>query len=237
MQRKKAVFNWSGGKDSALALYKVLKDDHYEVVSLLTTVNKSTQRSTMHDIPTSLLQKQAQSIGIPLYIIDLKPKGEMIDYNEAMEVAVSHFKEMGVEHFIFGDIFLHDVLSYRQKQLSPYGIEVVEPLWNKTTEQVIKEFISSGLKTVIITVTDGVLDKEFLGKTIDADLVASFPEGIDVCGENGEYHTFCYDGDIFKFPIEFSLGESRRDSFPIKLDDGTIKEYAYWFANISASKK
>lgn len=233
MEKLKAVFNWSGGKDSALALYKILQDDRYEIVSLLTTVNRDTQRSTMHGIPTALLKQQAESIGIPLYILDLTPKGDMIDYNAAMTVAVEHFLTAGVTHFVFGDIFLHDVLSYRKKQLEPYGIEVVEPLWNKTTAEIMEEFIASGLQTVIVTITEGELDKRVLGKTIDRAFVESLPKDVDVCGENGEYHTFCYAGGMFKYPVSFSLGEPVRASYPIKLDNGTIKEYAYWFANLS----
>lgn len=233
MEKIKAVFNWSGGKDSALALYKILQDKNYEVVSLLTTVNRDTQRSTMHDIPTSLLYKQAESIGIPLYVLDLTPKGEMIDYNAAMTEAVEHFTEQGVTHFVFGDIFLHDVRSYREKQLAPYGIEVVEPLWNKTTAEIIEEFIASGLQTVIVTITEGELDHHFLGKTIDRAFVDSLPTHIDVCGENGEYHTFCYGGGMFRYPVAFSLGKPERRSFPIRLDDGSVKEYAYWFADLT----
>lgn len=233
MDKIKAVFNWSGGKDSALALYKIRQDERYEIVSLLTTVNRDTQRSTMHDIPTTLLHRQAESIGLPLYVLDLTPKGEMIDYNAAMHEAVTHFANTGVTHFVFGDIFLHDVRSYREKQLAPFGIEVVEPLWDKTTAEVMDEFIASGLETVIVTVTEGSLDASFLGKTIDRSLIKSFPDGIDVCGENGEYHTFCYGGGMFRYPVPFSLGTPERRAYPIRHDDGSIKEYAYWFASIT----
>lgn len=230
--RKKAVFNWSGGKDSALALYKVLQEEQYEIVALLTTVNQESKRSTMHNIPITLLNKQAQSIGLPLYVVDLTPKGNMEDYAQAMSKAVEHFKEMGVNHFVFGDIFLHDVRSYREKQLRPYAIEVVEPLWDKTSEQVMEEFLESGLQTVIVTTTEGVLSETLIGRVIDRELIESLPETVDVCGENGEYHTFCYAGGMFSTPIEFSLGEPIRQRFPIKHEDNTIKEYTYWFANL-----
>jgi len=112
--KKKAVFNWSGGKDSALALSKILKGQEYEIVALLTTINRENKRSTMHAIPETLLQKQADSIGISLFTVDLTPNGDMNSYESAMQNAVLHFKERGVTHFIFGDIFLHDLKSSRE---------------------------------------------------------------------------------------------------------------------------
>lgn len=233
MEKKKVVFNWSGGKDSALALYKMLNDDSYEVVSLLTTVNRQTQRSTMHGIPMSLLECQADSIGLPIYVVDLTPKGDMSDYESAMSSAVNYFLQQGVDHFAFGDIFLHDVRSYREAQLAPYGIKVIEPLWDKSSEQIMDEFLESGLKTVIVTITDGALDESFLGSTITRSLVDSFPKNIDICGENGEYHTFCYSGGMFRYDIPFSLGEKMKQTFPVKHDTGEIKEYSYWFAALS----
>ena len=233
----KAVFNWSGGKDSALALYKVLKDEKYEVVALLTTVNSESHRSTMHAIPVSLLEKQAESIGIPLYIVDVVPDGGIGNYEAGMKRAVEYFKNMGATHFIFGDIFLHDVKSYREKQLQPYGIEVVEPLWGKTSEEIMDEFLASGLQTIVVTTMADILDDSYIGRLIDKDFVATLPPDIDICGENGEYHTFCYDGEIFQSPVPYSLGEPIRMTFPVKLDDGTEKDYSYWFANLTNSKK
>lgn len=231
------VFNWSGGKDSALALYKIMQDDDFEVVSLLTTINRQNNRSTMHGIPISLLERQAESIGLPIYILNLTPNGDMLDYESAMSYAVNHFRKQGVTHFAFGDIFLHDVRSYREKQLLPHGIEVVEPLWGKTSKQIMDEFLSSGLQTVVVTITDGVLNQSFVGRTIDRAFVESLPEDVDLCGENGEYHTFCYSGGMFRFPIPFDLGEPTRTTYPIKHDDGTLHEYSYWFANLQESYK
>lgn len=132
---KKAVFNWSGGKDSALALYTVLQQKKFEVVALLTTVNEETELSSMHAIPFSLLMKQAESIGIPLYPVFL-PKNLPV-YEQRMLDAAHHFKAQGVEHFIFGDIYLNDVRKYREDRLHPLGIEVVEPIWNLDSTEVM----------------------------------------------------------------------------------------------------
>ena len=237
MKKKKAVFNWSGGKDSALGLYKILEQGEYEVISLLTTINKESKRSSMHGIPLELLQLQADNIGIPLYPVDLVPKGDIGEYENAMQQAVSHFKAEGVNHFIFGDIFLHDVKSYREKQLSPYGINVIEPLWGKSSGEIMEEFLQSGLQTIIVTTTADKLGEQYIGRIINRELIKSFPPEIDICGENGEYHTFCYDGKIFTKPVPFSLGEKMQQSYPIRLDDGTEKVFTYWFANLQTAKK
>jgi uncharacterized protein (TIGR00290 family) len=233
-RRKKAVFNWSGGKDSALALQKVLHSGDYDVVSLLTTVNGENGRSSMHAIPALLLQEQAASIGIPLHIVELPADGSMGNYESAMSRAVEHFTVMGVRHFIFGDIFLHDVKVYREKQFAPYGIDVVEPLWGKSSEEIMREFIESGLQTVVVTTMADLLDESFIGRYIDGDFLDDLPSGVDVCGENGEYHTFCYAGPIFRRPVPFSIGNPYKMTHPVKLDDGTERDYSYWFANLDA---
>ena len=234
MNKIKAVFNWSGGKDSAHALWKIIQTGEYEVVALLTTVNRDTHRSTMHGIPLSLLKKQAESIGLPLYIVDLTPQGGMEDYSSAMENAVRHFKEEEVTHFIFGDIFLQDVRGYRERQLTPYGIEVVEPLWGKSSEEVMNDFLVSGFRTVVVTTMADGLGADAIGREIDRGFIASLPAGVDPNGENGEYHTFCYDGPIFRQPVPFRLGRSFSQSYDIRLDDGTVKTYSYWFADLQA---
>ena len=232
MERIRAVFNWSGGKDSAHALWRAMRSGDYEIVALLTTVDGSTRRSTMHGIPAALLQAQAERIGIPLYRLDLAPNGDMADYGAAMSRAVAHFGARGVTHFIFGDIFLHDVRAYRERQLAPFGIEVVEPLWGESSQEVMADFLASGLKTVVVTTMDDGLGRAAVGRVVDRDFVASLPAGTDPNGENGEYHTFCYDGPIFASPVPFRLGTPFSRSYDVRLDDGTSKSYAYWFADL-----
>ena len=184
---KKAVFNWSGGKDSALALQKVLEEKEFEVIALLTTMNDESQKSSMHEIPLQILERQADSIGIPLYTV--ASSTALKNYEEKMSDAVQHFKEQGVKHFIFGDIFLSDVKAYRESKLQPLGIEVVEPLWEKTSQEVIDNFLRSGIKSKIIVTQADLLDETYIGKELNQNLINSFPKNIDVCGENGEYHT------------------------------------------------
>lgn len=231
-RRKKAVFNWSGGKDSALALLQALRSGEYEIAALLTTVNRDSRRSSMHAIPESVLRRQARSIGLPLHTVDLAPGGGMSDYDETMRRTVEKFRRQEVTHFIFGDIFLHDVRAYRERQLAPYGIEVVEPLWNRSPEQVMEEFLHSGLRTVIVTTMADRLGREYIGRQLDRSLIESLPQGTDVCGENGEYHTLCYDGPIFGHPVPFTLGEPFLFSHEAGMEDGTRKIFSYWFAHI-----
>ena len=231
--KKKAVFNWSGGKDSAFALHKLLQANEYEVISLLTTVNSNTRRSSMHAIPVPLLQAQADSIGIPLYLIEYGPEEEIKGYENCMRKAVEDFKEQGVSHFVFGDIFLHDVRLYREKQLKPYGIEVVEPLWEMKSTEVMQNFLQSDLKTIVVTTMANLLDQSYIGRLVDRSFVESLPESIDICGENGEYHTFCFDGPIFKYPIPYTLGTPFEFSHTVGMEDGSQQTFTYWFADIN----
>ncbi|MFV5594360.1 ATP-binding protein [Acinetobacter junii] len=225
---KKAVFNWSGGKDSALALYTVLQQKQFEVVALLTTVNEETELSSMHAIPFSLLMKQAESIGIPLYPVFL-PKNLPV-YEQRMLDAAQHFKAQGVEHFIFGDIYLSDVRKYREDRLHPLGIEVVEPIWNLDSTEVMQNFLDSGIRTKIIVTDASKLDRSFIGQDIDVALIERMPEDVDICGENGEYHTFAYAGALFKQAVEFEIVETRQMSYDFKLENGEEKTYQYWQA-------
>src|SRR5690625_1564047 len=227
-QRKKAVFNWSGGKDSALALHKAIEENEFEIVSLLTTINEETLKSSIHAIPLEILSRQAESIGIPLHTVlfakDLK------NYDEKMRETADYYKRQGVTHFIFGDIFLPDVKAYRESNLNPLEIEVVEPLGNKTSDEVIDDFLKSGIKAKIIVTQADKLDKTFIGKELDINLVNSLPDNIDACGENGEYHTLSYAGGLFKEEVEFLISERSKISYDIKLDNGQSKTFEYWQA-------
>lgn len=231
--RKKAVFNWSGGKDSALALYKALQSEEYEVVSLLTTINKNSGTSSMHAIPDEFIQAQAENIGLPLYIVML-PEKDISGYNDAMKESTKYFKGQGINHFIFGDIYLHDVRSYREAQLNPLGIEVIEPLWDKTSEEIVEEFLASGIKSKVVVTQAEVLDESYIGQELNRKFFESLPIGIDLCGENGEYHTFVYDAPYFKKEIKFALSAPQKTHYDFVMDDGTKKRYYYWQTQIKA---
>ena len=225
---KKAVFNWSGGKDSALALHKTLENKDVEVVALFTTFNEETRKSSMHSIPLEILSKQAESIGIPLYTMYFSK--DLKNYDEKMLEAVTHFKTLGVTNFIFGDLMASGLKSYRESKLNPLGIEVIEPLWDKSSEDIMKEFLASGIKTKIIVTQAGKLDKSYIGKSLDDNLISTFPKDIDICGEQGEYHTLAYAGPLFKNPIHFSISTVYETSYEFMLEDGTVQTCVYWSA-------
>lgn len=229
-ERKKAVFNWSGGKDSALALQKILEQNEFDVISLLTTINEETQKSSIHSIPLEILNRQAKSIGIPLHTV-LFAKN-LSDYYSKMSKTVAYFKKQGVTHFIFGDIFLTDIKAYRENKLNPLGIEVVEPLWNMSSAEVMNDFLKSGIKTKIIVTQADKLNKTFIGKNLDHKTISLFPDGIDVCGENGEYHTLSYAGGLFKEEVDFTISQIDKIWYDIKLDNGQTKTFDYWQAQI-----
>ena len=203
----KAIFNWSSGKDSALALYKILQNSDIEIVSLLTSVNKKYNRISMHGVRSELLIQQAKSIGLPLYIMEIPEMPSMEDYEKVMQETLTKFKEKGVTHSIFGDIFLEDLRKYREDKLAEMQLEAIFPLWKIPTKDLIQEFLDLGFKTIVVCVNERNLDKSFVGRIIDAQFIADLPADVDVCGENGEFHTFTFDGPIFKKPIEFEIGE------------------------------
>ena len=232
MQKPKAVFNWSGGKDSALALQKVFQENNFEVIALLTTFNEADESSSAHSVPLTLMEKQVEAIGIELYPIFInKSPG---DYEHKMLQAVEYFKRKGVKHFIFGDLYLDEIRTYRESKLNPHGIEVVEPIWSNFPEETIQTFLNSGLKAKIITTQADKLDESYIGQDLTPELINNLPIDVDVCGENGEYHTFVYAGNIFKNEVEFENEKAYKLSFDIKLDTGEMKTYEYWQAKLKS---
>ena len=203
----KTYFNWSSGKDSSIALYKALKDDNFRIEKLLTTINGPLQRVSMHGLHVDLLHAQAKSIGIPLDVLEVPKKPTMEDYNDLMKTKVTSLKTQGYDHTIFGDIFLEDLRDYRVKMLEPLGITAHFPIWKIDTLTLLREFIQLGFKAVIVCINNKLLDESFLGKQLDESFIKDLPENVDPCGENGEFHTFCFDGPIFSEPIEFELGK------------------------------
>ncbi len=232
--KPKAIFNWSSGKDSALALYKILREDQFEITSLLTSINKEFQRISMHGVPISLLEKQAESLGFPLIKMELPKEPTMEEYREIVAKTMTEIKSKDVTHSIFGDIFLEDLKKYREEQLSAIGMKAVFPLWKRNTTELIHEFLDLGFKTIVTCVNESYLDKSFAGRIIDKDFIKDLPENVDPCGENGEFHTFTFDGPVFRNPISFHIGETVKKTYPKpktdeECDDG---EYVFWFCDL-----
>ncbi len=216
---KKAYFNWSSGKDSALALYKTLLEKEFKVDKFITTVNKDYKRISMHGLREELLEKQVASIGIPLQKIYFPADLNMEDYNATMKKKLSILKSEGYDYTVFGDIFLEDLRQYRDTKLAEVAIKGIYPLWKRNTEEVLFEFLSLGFKAITVCVNAKLLGEEFVGRVLDEQFIKDLPSGIDVCGENGEFHTFVYDGPIFEYPIEFKVGEKVLKSYTLHEKD------------------
>jgi uncharacterized protein (TIGR00290 family) len=205
--REKVVVAWSGGKDSALALYEILKTNCYEVLELLTTVTKNYDRISIHGVRRVLLEQQARSLGFPLEKM-LIPKGVSdAEYESTLLKTLERHRTNGVFSVVFGDIFLEDVRKYRGGILSKVEIKGIFPLWKKDTPQLARTFIDLGFKAVITVVDSKVLGKDFAGREFDRQFLAGLPSDVDPCGENGEFHSFVYDGPIFSKAVTFTKGE------------------------------
>ncbi|MBL4905091.1 MAG: diphthine--ammonia ligase [Flavobacteriaceae bacterium] len=239
---KKSYFNWSSGKDAVLALYKVLQEKEYSIELLLTNVNQDFSRVSMHGLHENLLDKQAESIGIPLQKNYFPAEVTMAMYDELMQEKMEALLSENYTHAIFGDIFLEDLKKYRETKLAEVGVQGVFPLWKQDTKKILQEFLDLGFKAITVCVNAKLLGQEFVGRIIDEQFIKDLPENVDVCGENGEFHTFVFDGPIFKFPIHFTLGEKVLKSYKLHEDDGdnchqsnSKKEYydtSFWYCDL-----
>jgi uncharacterized protein (TIGR00290 family) len=203
----KAYMNWSGGKDSSLCLHRVLGEKQYAVETLLTSVNAFHNRISMHGVRRELLEAQAASIGIPLQTLELGEQPGMEEYEQATTEKVAALKKQGCTHALFGDIFLEDLRRYREEKLQSQDVRCVFPLWKIPTAELMREFLEKGFKAIIVCVNSRFLDESYCGRLIDASFVRDLPENVDPCGENGEYHSFVFEGPVFKTPIPFQKGE------------------------------
>ncbi len=201
------LLSWSGGKDSALALNDILMEKKYSVKFLFTTISAEYNRISMHGVRKELLEKQAESLGIPVHIIRLLKNVNNDEYGNIMKREMLQFKSKNVIYIAFGDIFLEDVREYREANLASIGMKAVFPLWGKNSMELAKQFLDLGFKAIITSVDSKVLDKSFVGLRFDDNFLNSLPTNVDPCGENGEFHTFVFDGPFFQHPIRFNKGK------------------------------
>jgi uncharacterized protein (TIGR00290 family) len=221
------LFCWSGGKDSAMALHTLLQQKHFQVAALLTTVTEgrvpgfvlanpgSTEdRIAMHGVRRELLQRQAESIGLPLHEVRIPPQCVNTIYEARMEEALRLFYQQGVRTVAFGDIFLEDLRAYREKNLARIGMTALFPIWKRDTRELIRRFHEQHFRAIAACIDTKVLDPSFAGRELDASFFRDLPPAADPCGENGEFHTFVFDGPIFQSPIPIRTGEIvNRDGF------------------------
>jgi len=204
---KQILYSWSGGKDSAMALYELQKSNPCEILALLTVVTKDYGRISMHGVREELLEMQAASLSLPLEKIYITKDSGGKEYEMRMKEALMRYKKLGVEAVAFGDIFLENLKQYREEHLKEVGMEGVFPIWKQDTVELAKTFIGLGFKAVITCVDSKVLDGKFSGRLFDDQFLSELPNGVDKCGENGEFHSFVFDGPIFSKPILYKSGE------------------------------
>jgi len=211
---KRVLLSWSSGKDSAWALHLLRQRADVEVVALVTTFNEAFGRVAMHAVRRELVRMQAERAGLPLWEIPLPWPCSNAQYEEQMARVCARAVAEGIEQVAFGDLYLRDIRAYREKQLAGTGLEPVFPVWDIPTQELAGEMIAAGVKARLTCVDPRQLDASFAGRDFDAALLRDLPEGIDPCGENGEFHTFCYASPVFREGIAVRVGEVvERDGF------------------------
>lgn len=208
-----ALMNWSGGKDSALALYHALRNPALRVTDLLTSVNAHYGRVSMHGVRVALLEEQARRIGLPLTKLELPEMPDMADYEARMRATLAPLQAKGIQRAIFGDIYLEDLRQYREQQLAGIGLGAEFPLWQRPNAELLREYLGLGFRAVVVCVNEKYLDQSFCGRELNADFLRDLPPGVDSCGENGEYHSFVFDAPYFSSPIPFERGDIVRRAY------------------------
>jgi uncharacterized protein (TIGR00290 family) len=220
----KAILSWSSGKDSAMALYRVLQSEEFEIVCLLTTVTEQFHRVSMHGVREELLDAQARSLGYPVEKVMIPYPCPNHVYEEKMRNLLYFWKSKGVRHVIFGDLFLEDIRKYREERLSELSMTPVFPLWKEDTTALATAIMRLGFRAIVTCVDPMKLEPTFAGRAFDESFLRSIPQQVDPCGENGEFHTFVYDGPIFK------------QSVPVKASDVVTRD-GFVFADLEPSQR
>jgi uncharacterized protein (TIGR00290 family) len=225
-----AVLHWSGGKDAALCLYRLKKSKQPAITNLLTTVTLPQKRITMHGVRETLLDQQAKSLGFGLLKIYLDQNPSMEVFEKKILEMLTELGKQGTKVSVFGDIFLEDLKRYRETLLKRKNLTPFFPLWGQSTQSLANEFIDLGFEAIVVSVDDKKLGKEFIGRKFDRDFLASLPKSVDPCGENGEFHTFVYDGPMFHSKVNFSLGEIVLKVYEVKNADEISSRF--WFCDL-----
>ena len=220
MQPEPVLVSWSGGKDSALALHEVLRGGTHRVAALLTTVTEDYDRISMHGVRRALLEQQVAALGFALEQVLIPKNASNEEYEADMARALAKYKEMGVQTVVFGDIFLEDLRKYREEKLASAGMKAVFPLWKRDTAELARSLGALGFRSITTCVDTNVLGNEFVGRVIDEQFLADLPAFVDPCGENGEFHSFVYDGPIFNGAVRFSVGEK------------VLRDERFWFCDL-----
>src|SRR5271170_1888556 len=204
---RSVALSWSGGKDSALALHALGRTPGVRVEGLLTTITRDFDRISMHGVRRSLLEAQAANLGLPLWLNFISTGAGNAEYEASMAESFATCRARGIDTVAFGDLFLDDIRAYRDRLLAEHQMQPLYPVWRRDTDRLIREFLDHGFKTAVVCVDPKQLDPSFVGRVIDEQFLADLPPGVDPCGENGEFHTFVFDGPMFAGPVRLSFGE------------------------------
>src|SRR5215467_10523388 len=211
---ERILFCWSGGKDSAMGLHSLLEQQQFRTTALLTTVTEGYERISMHGVRRELLELQAESIGLPLHEVRIPPQCVNPIYEARMEQALRQLYDQGIRKVAFGDIFLEDLRAYREKNLARIGMSALFPIWKRDTHELVRYFQANRFSAITVCIEPKVLDPSFAGRELDGSFFRDLPSNADPCGENGEFHTFVFDGPIFRWPIPVRTGDIvQRDGF------------------------
>ena len=216
---KPILMSWSGGKDSCMALHELTRVSKCDVAALLTTITEDYDRISMHGVRRVLLERQAASLGLKLHDVFISKSATNEQYEMKMAEALLTYRSQGIDTIGFGDLFLEDIRAYREEFLARFEMKGMFPVWRRNTTEFIRDFINLGFKAVLTCVDAELLDESYAGRFIDSEFVKSLPPGVDPCGENGEFHTFVFDGPIFREAIRFRVGE-------------TVLREHFWFCDL-----
>jgi uncharacterized protein (TIGR00290 family) len=214
MSKEKVILCWSGGKDCCLALRALRRSSDYEVAALVTTCIEGSDRVSAHGVRQELLEQQAHSLELPLVRVTISPNASNAEYEARMNSFFSAFKQQGIRKVAFGDLFLEDIRRYRDQMLAKIQMEAIYPVWTHETKSLAETFIEDGFKAVLVCVNQRALDATFAGRAYDSSLLRDLPSTVDPCGENGEFHTFVFDGPLLKKRVRWTAGQClSRDGF------------------------
>lgn len=221
MSKIPIALSWSGGKDCSYALHLLQQEGKYEVKYLLSTSNTHTRELNMHHLHESLIAEQAAAIGIPLLISHVAGTHNT-QYEAALQASVTQLQQEGIYVIAFGDIFLEDIRVYREKLMEQLGMQTIFPLWQQPTSLLLKSMMQAGFKAMICCINAQHLPAEWLGAILDSTSTDTLPGNIDPCGENGEYHSFCFEGPIFKTPLKIKGGSISSQRMPLSANKFAI---------------
>lgn len=216
----KTILSWSGGKDSALCLSELRSSGVWEVVALLTTVTEDYGRVSMHGVREALLAEQAVAVGLPLVRVTLPADSSNEVYEKRMREVLEGQRADGIGSVAFGDILLEDLRRYRESRLAEVSMKAVFPLWRRNTRELALSFLARGFRAIVTCVDSSAMDGRFVGRDFDESFLRDLPAGVDPCGENGEFHSFVWDGPVFARPV------------PIERGEVVVRENRFWFCDL-----